>query len=291
MSLPLKAKILLSKARIREWYDNWDGNVYVSFSGGKDSLVLLHLVRSLYPDVPGVFLNTSLEFPELTKFVRTFDNIEWIQPEISFKEVIEKYGIPFPSKEQSQYINAYIHAKSEKNKHKRWYGKDNKRKTGKIAEKWKFLAVDFPYEVSDKCCHHMQKKPIIKYEKATGNKGYVGLLAEESASRMQDYRLHGCNSYETKRKMSRPIAFWTEDNVWEYIKDNNLPYCNIYDMGYKRTGCLFCLFGIDRQKCPNKLQLLKETHPKHYKYCMETLRLREFLEEVNKHMDKPIIYE
>lgn len=44
-SLPLEAKIILTQRRIREWYEAWEGEVYVSFSGGKDSTVLLHLMR------------------------------------------------------------------------------------------------------------------------------------------------------------------------------------------------------------------------------------------------------
>ena len=54
-SLPLSAKVVMTQQRIREWYEHWDGMVYVSFSGGKDSTVLLHLVRDMYPDVPAVF--------------------------------------------------------------------------------------------------------------------------------------------------------------------------------------------------------------------------------------------
>ena len=64
-SLPLEAKIRMTEIRIRDWYDYWDGNVYVSFSGGKDSTVLLHIVRSMYPEVPAVFSDTGLEFPEI----------------------------------------------------------------------------------------------------------------------------------------------------------------------------------------------------------------------------------
>lgn len=59
-SLPLSAKITMTKNRIRAWYEHWDGDVYVSFSGGKDSTVLLDIVRSMYSDVPAVLLTQDL---------------------------------------------------------------------------------------------------------------------------------------------------------------------------------------------------------------------------------------
>ena len=58
--LPLHLKIKMSKQRIREFYEHFDGKVYISFSGGKDSTVLLHLVRSLYPNVKAVYIDTGL---------------------------------------------------------------------------------------------------------------------------------------------------------------------------------------------------------------------------------------
>ena len=65
-ALPLSAKINMTKLRIRAWVDEFgiDG-VYVSFSGGKDSTVLLHICREMYPDIKAVFVDTGLEYPEI----------------------------------------------------------------------------------------------------------------------------------------------------------------------------------------------------------------------------------
>ena len=63
-------KIALSKLRITEWYEHWQGKVYVSYSGGKDSTVLLKLVRELYPEVPAVYVDTRLDYPEVRAHVK-----------------------------------------------------------------------------------------------------------------------------------------------------------------------------------------------------------------------------
>jgi len=90
--LPLHYKVAIALSKIREWYELHNGMVYVAFSGGKDSTVLLHLVRSLYPEVPAVFSDTGLEFPELRSFVRDTPNVVLVKPKLSFREVIEQYG-------------------------------------------------------------------------------------------------------------------------------------------------------------------------------------------------------
>ena len=104
-SLPLSAKIKMTKRRISEWVEYFgEDGVYVSFSGGKDSTVLLDLVRKSYPDIPAVFVDTGLEYPEIREFVRTFENVVWLKPKMNFRQVIEKYGYPFFSKEISECI-------------------------------------------------------------------------------------------------------------------------------------------------------------------------------------------
>lgn len=102
-ALPLRAKVVMTQQRIREWYNHWDGDVYVSFSGGKDSTVLATLVRDMYPDVPLVFCNTGLEYPEIQSFARKM-GAEFIRPKMTFSEVISTYGYPIISKENAEAI-------------------------------------------------------------------------------------------------------------------------------------------------------------------------------------------
>lgn len=104
-ALPLNIKIRKTEQRIREWYEHWEGNVYVSFSGGKDSTVLLDIVRHLYPKVPAVFSDTGLEYPEIKEFVKTFPNVIIVRPKHSFKEILTKYGYPIISKQVANTVD------------------------------------------------------------------------------------------------------------------------------------------------------------------------------------------
>ena len=117
-SMPLAIKVRMTQNRIRGWVDNFglDG-VYVSFSGGKDSTVLLDIARGLYPDMLAVFVDTGLEYPEVRNFVKTYDNVEWLKPKKNFRQVIEEYGYPFISKEVSDKVQGarrYVKAVRER---------------------------------------------------------------------------------------------------------------------------------------------------------------------------------
>ena len=108
-ALPLERKIAITQARIIQWFNFWEGNVYVSFSGGKDSTVLLDLVvksiKAIDPtfEVPVVFSNTGLEYPEIQRFARD-KGATFVTPKMNFVEVIKTYGYPLISKEVSSAI-------------------------------------------------------------------------------------------------------------------------------------------------------------------------------------------
>ena len=287
-SLPLHAKVTLTKQRIREWYEHWDGNVYVSFSGGKDSSVLLHIVRSLYPNVPAVFCDTGLEFPEVRSHALSTANVTVLKPEMNFREIIEKYGWVYPGKDVA--LTIYYAKRGSEWAIQRLNGinKDGTPSEFKKSRyvKWRHL-LDAPFEVSHKCCTYMKERPLDKYQKETGSYPIVGIMASESHRRKMAWLRTGCNSYGSKQPKCKPLSFWTEQDVLRYILDNDLKIPAVYGdiiekngklqtTGAKRTGCMYCLIACHLEH-PNKFQRMKETHPTIYKYCMEQLGMEEIL--------------
>ena len=307
--LPLSAKVIMTKNRIREWYDYWNGDVYVSYSGGKDSTVLAHIVHETYPEVPLVFVNTGLEFPEIQSFARNMGAV-FVRPEMNFSEVISKYGYPLISKENANVIE---YARGIKNgdrtgrkrnvsgsgEFKDWrrkallgsegFGKDS----WFCKQKYLPLAQETCFKISHKCCDVMKKKPMKEYQKKHNTVPYLGTMTEESRVRERAWMKNGCNAFDKKVKTSQPMSFWTEQDVLQYIKQNGIEIASVYGeimtcdengdfydpmpgmecrlkcTGCNRTGCIFCGFGVHMEKGETRFQRLAKTHPKQYEYCMQ----------------------
>lgn len=304
-AMPLDIKVAMTKTRIREWVKEYGADgVYVSFSGGKDSTVLLHIVRELYPNIEAVFVDTGLEYPEIRKFVKTFSNVTILRPKMRFDEVIKKYGYPIISKEVGTCVfqgrkclqgsNKYnyrlkilLGTATDKNGNKSLFCK----------EKYKpLLHTDFI--CGSYCCNIMKKNPAKEFTKKTDKKPITAQMASESKLRERQWLENGCNGFEMKSPISNPISFWTEQDVLQYIKQNNLPIASVYGdivdeaqiiksggdifeqqsmfencggnlttTRCERTGCMFCGFGCHLEK-ENRWLRLKKTHPRQYEYCI-----------------------
>ena len=162
-ALPLDLKIKKTELRIREWVNHWgvDG-VYVSFSGSKDSTVLLDICRRLYPEIVAVYSDTGLEFPEIREFVKTKENVVWVKPELTFRQVIQKCGYPCISKVQAEWIHRIrLGNKGTYDIQKYFYGirTNGEPSHFKLSERWKFM-LNAPFDIGAGCCMEMKKKPI-----------------------------------------------------------------------------------------------------------------------------------
>lgn len=285
----LNQKIDHSLGVIDQFISRLDGKVYVGFSGGKDSTVLLDLCRIIKPDIKAVFCNTGNEYPDIVRFVRELKNtdgynIEIIYPKLKPREVFDKYGFPLISKEQSQSIYEVRHAKSQSVINRRLGLEEKyKNKPSVISDKWIFLTKTI-FDTSHKCCEYLKKSPFKKYEKKNDVHPIMGVMASESLMREKMYiRQGGCNSFKGGRIKSLPLSIWLEDDIWAYIKKRNLKIADIYYKGAKRTGCMFCGYGC-QFKDDNRLKLCYKLYPKWYNYFMNYtnngVTYREALREV-----------
>lgn len=291
-ALPLNIKVRMTQNRIRQWVGEYgtDG-VYISFSGGKDSTVLLHLVRDIYPEIKAVFVNTGLEYPEIQKFVKSFDNVAILVPKLRFPDVITKFGYPFISKEVAK--NVFYARKGGKNSvhYRKLFGigeyEDSRFSTKKYAP---LINVDFL--IASNCCDVMKKSPTHSYGHKFKTHPITAQMAAESQLRTQNWLKSGCNAFNNNNPISNPMSFWTEQDVLRFIRDNGIKIASVYgdvvidggdgydyaeslicDCQYKttgcdRTGCIFCGFGAHMDKGEGRFQRLKRTHPKQYDYCM-----------------------
>ena len=310
LSLDLDDKVITSVEKLDEWYTAWGGQCYVSFSGGKDSTVLAYLAAwylSSFRTPPWelnlVFLNTGLEYPEIQKFVneyadwlrrefpRVVVNLHRLRPKMNIRQVVRKYGYSIVSKEVADSVYEArknpncVRAKKlrgellDKDGNPSLYNCDN----------WEFL-LDAPFQISDRCCHVMKKASAHRYEVATKEKPIVATMADEGRQRFNKWLATGCNAFESKHPMGKPMSFWTEQDVLRFIVDRHIPIASVYGeivasdgendygatlidcklhcTGCKRTGCMFCAFGAHLEKGENRFERMKHTHPKHYEFCI-----------------------
>jgi len=166
---------------------------YVSFSGGKDSLVVLHLIMKEMPDIPVLYVDQGMEYPDTYDYVRKiwkeWDlNLTWEYPEMNLWELYDAGGFLNPDKPTDPLIRK------------------------------RFSDTVF-YD------------PIKRFSDRINADGFfMGLRADESHYRKLNFLTRGF-VYKKADGLTavQPIADWSTKDVWAYIASKNLPYNPIYD--------------------------------------------------------------
>lgn len=277
--------------RIEDLYYKTNGKCYLSFSGGKDSTVLLALIKMCEDiltipknSIPAVFCDTGIELGATKDFVKWvkenwYQNIVIIKPQITFSQVIKDYGKPMKSKLKSEYLERYQNNKENKAIEYLLNSDITKNfaKT-KIANKdLHLIHPDFDIKVSNKCCEKLKKRPFSIYNKRHDIEGYyLGIRTNEGGARVLNAkkRLDNggklCTATKGKYTVKMPIIDWTNEEMEMFIKKYNVPLSKAYtEQGYERTGCFLCPFSLQINK---NLEKLYKYEPNRYKASMFWLK-------------------
>lgn len=279
--------------RIEELYYETGGKCYVSFSGGKDSTVLLALIKlceEIYtiPEggIPAVFSNTGIEMGVTVDFVmwckeNWYKNIVMIRPDTSFDWIIKNKGKPIRSKLKSEFLYRFHYGERSENVMQNLViGKSNSGKTAtrtKLADRdMHMLHEEFQIKPSKKCCDILKKKPMTKYAKESGVKGFMtGVRMDEGGARELNVLRHQekkkiCTSISGGYIKKAPLIDWSDEEIENFIKEYKVPLSNAYTKyGFNRTGCMACPYALDVDK---NLKYLFYHEPNRYKAAMHWLK-------------------
>jgi len=187
---------------------------YLAFSGGKDSVVIKALADMAGVKYDAHYSLTTVDPPELVRFIKEkHPEVEIVKPKLSMWKLIEKNGMP-------------------------------------------------PTRLARYCCR------ILKETDGTGRVTITGVRWAESANRKNSRHLVDIgerkdgivlnddngesrrtveNCYRTRKTLVNPIVDWTDEDVWQFIHENKIPYCSLYDAGKERLGCIGCPMNTKRE--------------------------------------------
>jgi phosphoadenosine phosphosulfate reductase len=223
-------------------------NACVSCSFGKDSTVVLYLVRDLNPQIPVIFNNTGVEFQETLEFKEQLKR-EWnlnlieLKPEKSFWQIMDPKQVKIP--DGSKTAKPYYYSK----------------------------------HTHDRCCYYLKEKPFKDYVKGRFNFNFTGITAMESRQRMLRACEKGMEYYHKTHGLLKvhPILYWTPDEVWRFIEENSIPVNPAYQK-YKidRIGCVPCTSHKEWR------EQLAKVNPKMYQFIQERFFGQKLLQQEAK---------
>lgn len=259
--------LLDRKQKIKQIISKYgEENFYLAFSGGKDSLVLSHLIdEALDNNIPRLYANTGIEFNIMVDFIKSLQSndkrIHIIEPTTPIKTMLEEEGYPFKSKNHSSFVAVYQRNKKHLPGIEKYLNSD---KFG-CPDKLKYqFENDLSFKISDKCCTRLKEEPVKKWCKQN-NKiyGITGIRRGEGGRR---YKAN-CLSFRNNKLLNfNPLV--AIDEEWEewYIESRNIKLCALYyePFNFSRTGCKGCPFNIHLQK---ELNTLEKLLPNEKKQC------------------------
>lgn len=246
-----------------------ENNSYVSFSGGKDSTILHYLIDLALPNnnIPRVFINTGIEYNAIVEFVKdmqkTDPRIIIINSNVNIKQMLEKYGYPFKSKEHSLKVSEYKKGSRAKSViyYKEMQGKSRYSCPKKLLYQYN---DDFKIKLSDKCCYKLKKEPSQKWERE--NNKFITITGMRKEEGGQRENMTCIVTKKDKVVKFHPLSVVNEKFEDWFIKRQNIKLCKLYypPYNFKRTGCKGCPYALDLKM---QLEILKLYMPSEYNQC------------------------
>ena len=281
--MPFEKKILHAEKIVRASLKHGELSWAVSYSGGRDSTVLSHLMvyRMGQVDVPHVMSNTRMEYVSSVMMVnRWFARLRYLGVDCTTvfpgrrpNELWKDIGVPLWSKEIAYKYRKFARSKSDR---------ISPHVPANLHEQFR-KAKAMGLKITDKCCYYLKKKPMKDWDKERGiTAHFTGVRCSESRARRLAWITKGALYHASTHDMwfSNPLAFWTSEDVERYLTENDIVVPRT-DSQQGGSGCCVCMFGCQmraQEGTMNTLQELKIKNPRMWTAALESWGYREVLD-------------